>query len=102
MSFVGHLLFNNTYTPPTEAGVRKHRIMKDPSQSGPKEPVQARTKIMKILDKLNWKSVSEIADETAIPKNTVFQTAERLYKAGKIETRKKPTIYGDIKMYRKK
>lgn len=102
MSFVGHLLFNNVYTPPPEVGVRKHRIMKETSPSEPREPVQARTKIMKILDKLNWKSVSEIADETAIPKNTVFQTAERLKKAGKIESRMKPTLYGDIKMYRKK
>ena len=102
MSFVGHLLFNNTYTPLPEVAVRKHRIMKDLSQSEPKEPVQARTKIMKILNKISWMSVSEIADETAIPKNTVFQTAERLYKAGKIEATKKPTIYGDIKMYRKK
>ena len=102
MSFVGHLLFNNVYTPPPVIGVRKHRIMHEAGSAKLKEPVQCRTKIMKVLDKFNWKSVSEISEETAIPKGTVFSTAERMYKAGRIERKKKSTIYGDMNMYRKK
>lgn len=103
MSFVAHLLFNNTYTPPPEVGVRRHRIMQDPGKATIKEPVQARSKIYAVLHKFDYKTLYEIAADTGLNLSTVARTTDRMYAAGKIERSKRiHPSHGRINIYRKK
>lgn len=102
MSFLGHLLFNNVYTPPPVKGVRKHRLMNEKGLPSP-EPVQARTKIMEVLHEYEWMTVEEIARKTGLAVPTVAKTTDRMYSSKRIErTKRVHPAHGKINIYRKK
>ena len=88
-------------TLPESIVTRRHRLL-DESKNPRNEPVQARTKIMAILDDFNWMTIEEIARMTSITTNTVGITTDRLYKAGKIERKKIDCRYGKMNAYRRK
>lgn len=91
------------WTPPPESGTRTHRITHDMDKRDRKsQPVQARTKIMAILDEFEWKSNEEIAKETGIGLSTVAITTDRMSRTGKIERSKRATVHGKINVFRKK
>lgn len=96
-------MFYAPWVPPNPEIVttRRHRLLDD-SKIPRKEPVQARTKIMEALSKFNWMTIDEIAKVTCIANGTVSMTTDRLYKAGRIERKKKETTYGKINTYRRK
>ena len=106
MSFVAHLLFDNkTFNPDfKEVAVRSHRLLDVNKRPSPekKGPVHARTRILAALNEFSWKTVSQIAEETGITRNTVFRTVDRMHKAKRLECKKKPSITGDVNLYRKK
>jgi hypothetical protein len=93
-------LFYPEWCPPNVPG-RRHSLLDD-SKSPRHEPVQARTKIMAVLGRYEWKTIDQIAKETSLMTNTVAITTDRMYKARRIERKKQDTLYGKINMYRKK
>lgn len=96
------ILFGD-WTPPESKKTTRHTILGVNKRTS-KEPVQARSKIMAILDELNWMTNKEIAEETGLQLNTVQTTTNKLYAKGKVE-RKTKKDKGDIKpicLYRKK
>ena len=97
-------LFYPEWTPPPEIGVRKFRLMQEINRpiKEKHKPVQARTKILAVLDDMNWKTNDELAKETCLIPSTVAITTDRMYKAGKIERKKKDTPFGYINLYRRK
>jgi DNA-binding transcriptional ArsR family regulator len=91
------------WTPPSEVGVRKHRIMQDNYKSESKQPVHARTKILAALHKFDWMTVEKIATETGLAVSTVARTTDRMYAAKKIERKREVNpAHGKINLYRKK
>ena len=96
------ILFGNWIQPEVKE-VRRHTILGSSKRTS-KEPVQARAKIMAVLDEMNWMTNKEIAELTALQLNTVQTTTNKLFVKGKVE-RKTKKDKGDIKpicLYRKK
>ena len=92
-----------TWIAPEVKETRRHTILGS-SKRVSKEPVQARSKIMAVLDELNWMTNKEIAELTALQLNTVQTTTNKLFAKGKLD-RKTKKDKGDIKpicLYRKK
>lgn len=88
-------------TLPESIVTRRHRLLNE-SKAAPKDPVQARTRIMAVLDEFEWKTVEQLARETTLTVNTVAVTTDRMRRSGKIERSKKETPFGKVNVYRKK
>lgn len=96
-------MFFGDWVAPPVSKIERHTILGS-SKRANKEPVQARSKIMAVLNETDWMTNKEIMELTALQLNTVQTTTNKLYVKGKVE-RKTKKDKGDIKaicMYRKK
>lgn len=96
-------MFFGDWVAPATTNTIKHTILGSSKRTS-KEPVQARSKIMAVLNETDWMTNKEIAELTALQLNTVQTTTNKLYVKGKVE-RKTKKDKGDIKpicLYRKK
>lgn len=69
-----------------------------------KEPVQARTKIMAVINEFDWMTNKHIAELTGLPLNTVQTTTNKLYGKQKLERKmnKENVDTKPVCLYRKK
>ena len=105
MSALQNILFGS-WTPPAVAATHSYRVMSvTPVESERKKskPVHARTKIMSVLDSVNWMSNEDIAIETEMLLTTVQTTTSKMCDEGRIERQRlKTQKTKPICFYRKK
>lgn len=96
-------MFFGDWIAPKSEGTITHTILGSNRKTS-KEPVQARTKIMAVLNEFDWMTNKQIADLTSLQLNTVQTTTNKLYTKGKLDrkTRKDSPDTKPICIYRKK